>query len=224
MNKSFSVPDSQSLHDLQVFLLRASRVDDGAVRLVAAGGVLAAYVAILYPRGLMDSAATVLGLRTCEITESDALDVVVPVRAVLDRVARLALEIQDPDSPVQVAIPPQITTVSWAGVTPPRTGWVLLGEAPAGPFEQAARDGINAVAAAIPTGTGEQLVQKVRTEVWSEPVTGVAAELGLVPAGAAFAGISLGFIAPDEPVRLYEAGPWLRLSTSRGHILVRRRR
>ncbi len=117
-----------------------------------------------------------------------------------------------------------MTTVSWAGVTPPKSGWLFLGEATASAFENAAREGINAVATAIPAGTGEQLVQKVRTEVWGEPVADLAPELGLVPSGAAFAGVSLGFFTPDEPVRLFETGAWLRLSTSRGHILVRRRR
>jgi hypothetical protein len=155
---------------------------------------------------------------------SSEIDVVVPLRAVLDRVARLLLEERDPGEPVQVSIPPQVTTVSWAGVTAPKTGWDFLGDEPSAPFEQAARHGIDAVAAAIPTGTGEQLVQKVRTEVWGEPISGLAPGIGDVPSGAAFAGASLGFFSDAEPVRLFSAGPWLRLSTSRGHVLLRRRR
>ena len=43
-----------------------------------------------------------------------------------------------------------------------------------------------------------------------------------VPAAAGFAGESLGFLGHD-PVRLFETGPWSRLTTSRGHILVKRR-
>ena len=55
MSQSFSLADSQSLDDLHVYLSRAGRVEDGAVRLIAAAGVLAVYTAILYPRGLLDS-------------------------------------------------------------------------------------------------------------------------------------------------------------------------
>ena len=64
MSQSFSLTDSLSLADLQVYLSRAGRVEDGAVRLISAAGVLAVYTAILYPRGLLDSSPTVLGLRT----------------------------------------------------------------------------------------------------------------------------------------------------------------
>jgi len=35
--------------------------------------------------------------------------------------------------------------------------------------------------------------------------------------------VSLGFLSADEPVQLFETGPWTRLSTARGHILVRRK-
>jgi hypothetical protein len=61
-------------------------------------------------------------------------------------------------------------------------------------------------------------VRKVRSEVWSRPIEG----LEHVPAGAAFAALSLGFLGDDE-VRLYETGPWTRLTTKRGHVLVKRR-
>ena len=47
--------------------------------------------------------------------------------------------------------------------------------------------------------------------------------LEFVPTGAGFAAFSLGFLSNDEPVQLFETGPWTRLSTSRGHILVRRK-
>ena len=69
MSQSFSLSDSLSLGDLQVYLSRAARVEDGSVRLMSAAGVLAVYTAILYPRGLLDSSPTVLGLRTFALTE-----------------------------------------------------------------------------------------------------------------------------------------------------------
>jgi hypothetical protein len=43
-----------------------------------------------------------------------------------------------------------------------------------------------------------------------------------VPAGAGFAALGLGFLGADD-VRVYETGPWTRLSTQRGHVLVKRR-
>ena len=46
---------------------------------------------------------------------------------------------------------------------------------------------------------------------------------GVRPGFHRFAAFSLGFLSADEPVALYETGPWTRLSTSRGHVLVRRK-
>lgn len=219
MNQSFSLTDSLSLGDLQVYLSRAARVEDGAVRLMSAAGVLAVYTAILYPRGLLDSSPTVLGLRTFALAEQIELDVVVPLRSLLDRIARLQTSTVDPDAPIVVNMPLQVSTVTWAGISPPQGGWQPHGETDAARLESAARAGIDEVADAIPTGTGEQLVQRVRSEVWGQPVEGVE----FVPAGAAFAAMSLGFLSPEEPVRLFETGLWTRLSTSRGHVLVRRK-
>ncbi|TFC01390.1 hypothetical protein E3O42_10635 [Cryobacterium adonitolivorans] len=219
MSQSFSLSDSLSLGDLQVYLSRASRVEDGSVRLVSAAGVLAVYTAILYPRGLLDSSPTVLGLRTFALTEPVELDVVVPVRSLLDRLLRLEAAVTDVDAPVTVTVPLQVSSVTWAGITPPRGGWTSQGSASPAVLEAAAREGIAEVASVIPTGTGEQIVQRVRSEVWGRPIEA----LDFVPSGAGFAAVSLGFLAVDEPVQLFETGPWTRLSTARGHILVRRK-
>ena len=43
-----------------------------------------------------------------------------------------------------------------------------------------------------------------------------------VPAGAGFAALGLGFLGDDE-VRIFETGPWTRLTTQRGHVLVKRK-
>ncbi len=219
MSQSFSLSDSLSLGDLQVYLSRASRVEDGSVRLISAAGVLAVYTAILYPRGLLDESPTVLGLRTFALTEQLSLDKVVPVRSLLDRVARLQAAATDREAPVAVTVPLEVSTVTWAGISPPMGGWQPYGETDAARLESAARAGIDEVAAAIPRGTGEQLVQRVRSEVWGRPIDG----LEFVPTGAGFAAFSLGFLSNDEPVQLFETGPWTRLSTSRGHVLVRRK-
>ena len=222
MSQQFSLPDSLSLDDLQVFLSRAMRLEDGSVRLIASGSVLMVYSAVLYPKGLLDSSATVLGLRTFELGAPAAgdspLDVVVTVRSLLDRVARLSSTITDRSAVVVVAVPIEAGRAAWAGISPPKSGWQPQGEADAAALSAAARAGIDEVASVIPTGTGEQIVHRVRSEVWGRPTPGAE----LVPAGAAFAAFSLGFLSETEPVRLFSVGPRTRLSTSRGHVLVRR--
>jgi len=218
MSQSFSLTDTLSLGDLQVYLSRAARVLDGSVRLIASPGVLAVYTGVLYPRGLLDRSPTVLGLRTFALAEPLGLDAVVPLRGLLERIARLQGEGLTLLSPVVVPVPVETGTASWAGISPPVTGWSALGETDAARLDIAARAGIDEVASVIPVGTGEQIVERVRSEVWGRAIEG----LETVPTGAAFAAFSLGFLAVDEPVRIYEVGPWVRLSTSRGHVLVRR--
>jgi hypothetical protein len=193
--------------------------------------VLAAYSAILYPHGLLDQSPTVLGLRTFAIEPAVAFDAVVPMRSMLDRLARLQETLDGADvrteaaadaasapTAVEVRLPLEVSTVTWAGISPPRGGWRPVGETTYELMDATARAGIDEVAAAVPTGTGEQLVQRVRSEVWGRPIDG----LEFVPAGAAFAAASLGFLAEGEAIGLYETGPWTRLTTRRGHVLIRR--
>ncbi|SEN67793.1 hypothetical protein [Cryobacterium luteum] len=219
MSQSFTLTDSQSLSDLIVFLSRSGRVLDGSVRLMATEGVLAVYTAIFYPRGLLDASPTVLGLRTFALTEPVDLDKVVPVRSLLERLKRLESTTSDPTVPVTVTVPLEVNTVTWAGISPPKGGWEPHGQTPAANLEVAARAGIDEVAATVPEGVGELIVERVRSEVWGRQVDG----LEFVPTGAGFAAFSLGFLADDEPVQLFESGLWTRLSTSRGHVLVRRK-
>jgi hypothetical protein len=194
-------------------------VEDGSVRLIAGSGVLAVYVAVLYPAGLLDESPTVLGLRTFALTTRDEFDVVVPLGSLQQRLARLQSEVTDPTAPVQITLPIEVNTMTWSAISPPRGGWRMLGDADQARFETVAKAGIEEVAAAIPEGTGEQLVRQVRTEVWGRPIEG----LEYVPAGGAFAAHTLGFLGPDDAVRVYETGPWTRLTTKRGHVLIKRR-
>jgi hypothetical protein len=219
MVQQLTLADSLSLGDLHTYLQRAGRVEDGSVRLIAGSGILAVYTAILYPRGILDESPTVLGLRTFSVIDTEDFDAVVPMRSLVERIVRARGELVDDESrPVAMSRPPEVNTVTWAGISPPRGGWRALGETDAATLETAARAGIAEVAEAIPAGTGEQLVQRVRSEVWGRGVEG----LEYVPTGAAFAVYSLGFLG-DDPVRLFETGPWTRLTTRRGHVLVRRR-
>lgn len=218
MNQTFSLVDPLAVADLQVYVSRAGRVEDGSIRLIAGSGVLAVYSAILYPRGLLDQTPTVLGLRTFATAKEAAFDAVVPTRSLLDRLARLEGTLDGVDGPVDIRMPLEVSTVTWTGISPPRGGWRHVGETDFATLDAAARAGIEAVATEIPAGTGEQLVQRVRSEVWGRPLDG----LEYVPTGAAFAAFSLGFLQADEPVAVYETGPWTRLTARGGHVLVRR--
>ena len=264
MVQFFTLIDAASLGDLKVYLGRAARVENGAVRLIGGLGVLAAYTPTLTPKGLLDRAPTVLGLRTFALAGTDSFDVVVPIRALLDRLAALSVLSNSASGSIEVTLPPPETGVAWAGISPPRGGWSKQGTIPVRVLEAAARRGISEVAAALPPDTGEQLVHKVRSEVWGRdlpelpehpevqdavvtPITTVTAVIptspapsvsaatatppaspGLpdaearIPAGAAFCAVSLGFLKPDDTVTVFRSGQWLRLSTKRGHVLVRR--
>ncbi|EYT63547.1 MULTISPECIES: hypothetical protein [Curtobacterium] len=227
MGNSFTLPDAASLGDLRTYLGRAARIEDGSVRLIADSGVLAVYTAILYPLGLLDELPTVLGLRTFSLTEPASIDTVVPLQSLLERL-RLLAETQDAEhaegadptraTPIEVELPHEVHTVTWAAISPPRGGWVPLPDVSPELLRRATRDGIAEVADAVPSNSGEAIVRRIRAEVWGRPVPGVEH----LPAGAGFAGESLGFLGHD-PVRLFETGPWSRLTTSRGHVLVKRR-
>jgi hypothetical protein len=219
MSQAFTLQDSLALDDLSTYLSRAGRVDDGSVRLIATSGVLAVYVAVFYPSGLLDESPTVLGLRTFSLPEREAFDVVVPVGSLLQRLTNKKSEVTDVAAPVTVTLPMQVHTVSWAAISPPRGGWTPLPGTSSRLLDEVARAGIDAVAGAIPTGTGEQIVHRVRSEVWGQPIRG----LEHVPAGAGFAALSLGFLSGDEDVQIFETGPWTRLTTKRGHVLAKRR-
>jgi hypothetical protein len=219
MNQAFTLQDSLALDDLRTYLSRAGRVEDGSVRLIAGGGVLAVYVAVFYPSGLLDESPTVLGLRTFGLPNKEVFDVVVPVGSLLQRLENRKNEVVDVAAAVEVTLPMQVHTVSWAAISPPRGGWTPLDPTTSDVLDSVARAGIDEVAAAIPTGTGEQIVHRVRSQVWGRPIPG----LEHVPAGAGFAALSLGFLGGDEPISIFETGPWTRLTTRRGHVLAKRR-
>jgi hypothetical protein len=219
MTHTFTLPESLALRDLQVFLGRAGRVEDGSARLIVTNGVLAVYVAIFYPVGLLDQAPTVLGLRTLELTDTPDFDAVVPVGSLLERITRKLDQVVDDAAPVTVTLPLEVHTVTWAAISPPRGGWRGVDPTNAALLGSVAKAGIEEVAEAIPTGTGEQIVHRVRSEVWGRPIEG----LEHVPAGGAFAALSLGFLADNATVQIFETGPWTRLTTERGHVLIKRK-
>lgn len=217
MERTLTLPDATALADLTTYLSRADRVDRASVRLIAGGGVLAVYTAVLHPGGLLDETPTVLGLRTVRVSDDQVFDVVVPIASL---VARLESAVTDPDGTVLVGVPAEVATVTWAGVAPPRSGWQAVDRVLASSLAEVARAGIVAVAEALPNDAGEAIVRRVRAEVWGRPMP----DAEHVPSGAAFAAQSLGFLGDaEEEIPVYESGPWTRLSAHRGHVLVRRR-
>lgn len=217
MDRFLTLPDATALTDLTTYLGRADRIDRASVRLIAGGGVLAVYTAVLHPGGLLDETPTVLGLRTVRVRIDQQFDVVVPIASL---VARLEAARPEKDGSVLVGIPAEVATVTWAGVVPPRSGWQAVDATVSGQLSTIAQSGIVEVAEALPADAGEAIVRRVRAEVWGRPIPDVQH----VPAGAAFAAHTLGFLGDSaESIPVFETGPWTRLSSSRGHVLVKRR-
>lgn len=223
-SSSLLLPDATTASDFGTFLARAKRVDPaGAARLVGHGEVLAVYVSPLHSGSLMGGGVpTVIGLRTLALAAPSDADVVVALAALTDRLARpdSGGATGDDDGPVSLPLPPvELSGTAWAGVSPPRKGWKALGMVDVVALRATARAGIDEVAQGSPDGAGGHMVEQLRAAVWGRS----GADLGGTPAGAAFAAEALGFLVDSEPVALYACGPWRRLTTSRGHVLVRAR-
>jgi hypothetical protein len=203
---ALALADAATARDLVTLVARARRLDaDGGVRLVARGTVLAVYVGVLHGAG----GPTVLGLRVAGLAAPADVDVTVPLAAVADRLARA-------DAGAGLPLPPVGHGAAWAGVSPPRSGWSPAGTLGADEVRRAAGAGVRDVAAGTPEGAGAAAVARLRATVWGRPLPGAED----VPSGAAFAADALGFLG-DEPVSVFAAGPWRRLSTGRGHVLAR---
>lgn len=202
--------DPRDLADLRTFATRARLIDDGAMRLQASGQVLAAYVCVLRPRLLGESTPTILGLRTMALAQPADTDVTVPISAVLDRLARAG------ENDVELPLPPVTVTESWAGVGAPRAGWEAVAALQDSVLRRSAEAGITEIAAIIPDKPGALIVNNARATVWGGELPGA----GGLPLGAAFAALTLGFLADGEQ-QLYRAGRWFRLSGARGHVLAR---
>lgn len=212
MSQSLSFSDQADLSDLTSYLIRAKKLDSvGAVKLRCFGDVLAVYVSPIYSGSLMGDGPTVLGLRTLQLSRQAELDGTFEIPAILDRLANLsgALELQLPEVQVRVA---------WSGVIPPRQGWEEVGVLEQQQLTAWAKEGIAEVAQALPESVGSSIAAKVRLQIWGRAVD---LELGL-PGAAAFAMAGLGFMQPQEKIRVFSANNWLRLSSQHGHVLSKK--
>ncbi len=212
MTTQLRLLDHPTRDDLRVFLERLQRVGQPEVRLVAHGDRLAVFGCTQAPQGITDAVPVVLAVRGFSLAAEpeEQVDVTVQGRALLDRLARmglLGLELELPENQVSVA---------WAGVLPPSSGWEHAGVFDAESLTDVAEQGIARVAEALPADPGEAVVRKVRAQVWgSDMAPGV-------PAAAAFAAETLGFLRGESVVRASSTLTWLRLSSGRGEVVVRR--
>ena len=214
MADTLHLVDAATRDDLRIFLERLLRAGEGEVRLLTRGTTLAVYGCTQAPRGITDPVPVVLVMRAFGLAEDPAaggqgIDITVQARALLDRIARLGIigrALELPDMTVMAA---------WAGVLPPLSGWAATGEIDATSLAAVAAEGIERVAAALPADPGDAVVQKVRASVW-----GLEIAPGL-PAAAAFAAETLGFLRGEERLRMSRSVTWTRLTSDKGHVLVR---
>jgi hypothetical protein len=209
MTTTLRLTNPQALPDLQNFIGRARRINDGAARLIATDHFLQVYVGVFLPRGLMDETPTVLGLRVFELADPLTLDEVVPLEALASRVERAVQE-------GAIKLPTPSPSIQWQAITPPRDGWQRRLGISADLLRTAAEQGVTTVREALPENVGEAVVQKVRAEVWGAPVS----EKKKIPAGAAFAADALGFLT-ERSLAVHTVGNWIRLTSKHGYVLVK---
>lgn len=215
MKNDFTLADRASTLDLQAYLTRAKRLDPaGMVRVRAFGAVLACYVAPIFAGSLMEQGPTVLGLRTSELLEDAEVDIVVPITALLDRLAALAANEENWKGKYHVVLPDSVRA-PWSGIQPPRSGWELVGEISEEQLTRIAKDGIAEVADSLPESVGGPIAARIRGEIWGRSMEGDSP----VPTGAAFVAAGLGFLTENEVVPIYQTQGWIRLSPMNGHVL-----
>jgi hypothetical protein len=202
--------DPRGLADLGTYLARARKANpDGAVRLQVLGSLLATTVAVIEGSGLMGN-GTVLGLRVVRIAPSDVVDTTVSFASISDRIAH-------DDGGSVLSVPPTTVRAPWSGLTPPRDGWEPVGQLDGQVVDSIARQGISQVAEGTPDGAGGHAVDALRRRTWAA----MSDTVPPIAAGLAFGAHVLGFTAAGEAASISANARWTRLSTSRGHVLVR---
>ncbi|NLU71432.1 hypothetical protein HCC61_01760 [Streptomyces sp. HNM0575] len=193
---------------LDAFLRRLLRWEKAAaVRIQAGSGVVGIFA--------KPARFEVLAVRTARLLEPAGAD------AEIDVTVSAGELLEGVDEPAEAfAVPTAVTGPPWAGMLPPRGGWEAFGEVPA--------DAVRAVAAAAVgefRERAEKLGQQERTrerldglaeEIWSRPLGRTE-----LPLRAVHAAHALGFLAGEGQLKLLKAGPWLRLRTPAGSVVVR---
>ena len=211
MAAMLSLADHATRDDLRIFLERLLRAGEAEVRIVSRGSALAVYGCTQAPRGITDPVPVVLVMRAFALAEEPdaAVEATVQARALLDRIARLGI------TGLALEVPDVTAMAAWAGVLPPVAGWARTAALDAGSLARVAEEGIARVSAALPQNPGEAVVQRVRASVWGSEIAP-----GL-PAAAAFAAEVMGFLRDEDRVLMSRSLTWTRLTSGRGHVLVR---
>lgn len=204
MSTPLVLADAETARDVLTFAGRARRAGADGVRLQASGGVLVISSAALAPQGLFDATPTVIAVRIVRADPQLRCDIVVD-------------ELAADNLPDRLVLPATGLAPAWAGISPPRSGWVRQGELAAADVARRAQWGISAVARGMTPGAGEEAVRSLRARIWGEPDE----ELADLPRGVAFAADAFGFISGDEQVPYTTSGRWTRLSFARGHVISR---
>jgi hypothetical protein len=189
---------------LAALLGRLLRWEKNAAVRIQAGGAVAGVFA-------RPARFEVLAVRTARLLEPVDLDTTVSAGQLLEAVD---------EERETVTVPGAVTGPPWAGVLPPRGGWRQRGELPP--------DAVRSVAAAAVAEfreRTEKLVARERTrkaldalaeEIWSRPLGRTE-----LPLRAVHAAHALGFLRGSQPFGLLVSGPWRRLRTPCGSVMVR---
>ncbi|MCQ4045434.1 hypothetical protein ACFOSC_19230 [Streptantibioticus rubrisoli] len=209
--------DTGEAADLAAFLVRLLRWDKSAVvRLQVAGRALAVFGQPPF--------GGVLAVRTCALADPCECDATVSAGQFLDAVD---------ESAATATVPPGVTGPSWAGVLPPRRGWRRIAELDAEQLREAAAGVIAEFRARTEALDPEKRTRgeldALAAQVWSRSLGETE-----LPLRAVHAAHALGFLrpvrvsaggggaAPADGPGLFTSGPWLRLGTAYGSVVVRR--
>ncbi|MEV6109963.1 hypothetical protein AB0M28_35450 [Streptomyces sp. NPDC051940] len=189
---------------LAAFLQRLLRYDRAAaVRLQASSEALA-----VFGRA---PALDVIVVRTARLAEAAELDVTVS-----------AGELLESFDAAGATVPAAVTGSAWAGLLPPRSGWIPH---PGLPPAADLRGAVGAAVAEFKSRV-EILPEDKRTrseldrigaDIWGRTLGDTP-----LPLRAAHAAHVFGLLSPDAEATLLTSGPWLRLRTPYGSVAVRR--
>ncbi|MDO4917624.1 MAG: hypothetical protein Q3974_08425 [Rothia sp. (in: high G+C Gram-positive bacteria)] len=198
--------------------MRRARAAESAVaiHLSLQPGLLAVYTSLVHPASLLDSTPTILAMRALRAKNEQTVVATVSASD-LERNLLQALEHESSD----FEIPAAQLQVSWAGQLPPQRGWEAQDGVSAQLLEHAAQSGIEQVAHALPENPGAAVVNTVRSQIWSQPLSDERAN---IPTGAGFTALVLGFLKSDDDAQLpvYVNGRWTRVVTPGGFVLIKK--